>query len=111
MNGRVEPPWDWQRGVALYFALQVAGAAAMGVGLGALWLVEPVLGRGVGAFTRSWAMAFVLVPLTFVPILAVWHRQVVRRCGQHPRIYRGSGVIIEIYRKGKHFVKVRPVTR
>ena len=75
------------RRLLVWFALQAGGLATLLVGFALLWAMRPLLGGGT-AFLGRWGIAFVLVPVTFVPALVVWHSWALRSFGKRAGFFR-----------------------
>ena len=77
------------REIALLHGMLQLGAALALAAAGLLTMFAARLaGAGVRSFLGSWLAAFVLVPVTFIPVLIRWHRWAEARFGSHPRWYR-----------------------
>ena len=76
----------------IWAALQGGGLVTLLAGFAIVAAARSLLRGGAAVpgsdFLRQWGMAFVLVPITFVPVLIVWHRWAVRRFGRRPALFR-----------------------
>lgn len=81
-------PLAWREIGWIYLVLQGSGALLLGVALGVLLALRPLLGGGDAPFLRSWLATFVLLPVTFCPALALWHRWALRRFGKRGGWFR-----------------------
>lgn len=82
------PPLSLRERLLVFAALQLGGLALLaGAGLLAS-AVAPLFGGGAARFASRWAFALVVVPVTFVPALVVWHRWAVRRFGKRGAYFR-----------------------
>jgi len=71
-----------------YLVLQGAGSLL----LVSMWFgwkgVQPWLAPQAGSFGSSWIAAFILLPISFAPVLFWWFGWVQRRFGPRPRAWR-----------------------
>jgi hypothetical protein len=65
-----------------------AGAFATLLLAGALLLAGRELLGGDAPILGRWGTVFVLVPVSYVPALVVWHRWAIRRFGRRPATLR-----------------------
>ena len=76
----------------IWAALQAGGLVTLLAGFALVAIARSLLRAGAtlpgSDFLRQWGMAFVLVPITFVPVLIVWHRWAVRRFGKRGGFFR-----------------------
>ncbi len=82
------PALRWQRAVALYLALQFGGLGTLGIAWVVITALAPLFGADGRSFLEMWGTSFIVVPLTFVPVLAAWHSWAVRRIGRRPATLR-----------------------
>jgi hypothetical protein len=78
----------WRDRLVVWAALQVGGAATLLAVVALLLLVVPGSHERTQSFLRRWGTAFVIVPITFAPVLAAWHSWATRRFGRRPGFFR-----------------------
>lgn len=83
----------WRELARLYLALQLGAGLLLAAAFALLAALRPLFGRGDASFLRSWLTTFVLLPVTFVPALALWNRWVVARVGRRSGWFR---LIVEV---------------
>ena len=87
-NGSMQGSSGTQAFLVGYGVLQLTTAAS----LVAVWVVLVFLVRqflpGADDFNTSWAAAFLVVPVGFLPVLVWWQGWAIRRYGRHPRLWR-----------------------
>jgi hypothetical protein len=81
-------PLAWGELLRLYLVLQVGSGLLLAAAFGVLAALRPLFGAGDAPFLRSWLTTFVLLPVTFVPALALWNRWVVARVGRRSGWFR-----------------------
>lgn len=79
------------RALLVWIVLQVGGLLSLLLGFALLAALRPLLGDG--AFLGRWTVSFVLVPLTFVPVLVAWHSWALRRFGRRGTLFRFAAEI------------------
>jgi hypothetical protein len=89
----VPTPIDWRLLARFYVALQLGAGLLLAAAFAVLAALRPLFGAGDAPFLRSWLTTFVLLPVTFVPALALWNRWVVARVGRRSSWFR---VIVEV---------------
>lgn len=74
----------------VWFVLQAGGLLTLLAGFGILAAIDALSGVGdsLDRFLSRWGTAFVLVPVTFVPVLVLWHRWALQRYGRRPGLFR-----------------------
>ena len=65
----------------VWASLQIGGLATLLAGFALASALFPQFGREA-TFLGRWGTSFVLVPITFAPVLAVWHSWAIRRHGR-----------------------------
>jgi hypothetical protein len=78
----------WRGALLAWSVLQAGGAAALAAALLLLAAIAPDHDADRAGFLRSWGVAFLVVPVTFVPVLARWHSWAVARFGRRPGTFR-----------------------
>lgn len=78
----------WRGALLAWSVLQAGGAVALVAALLLLAAFAPGHGADGSGFLRSWGVAFLVVPVTFVPVLARWHSWAVARYGRRPGTFR-----------------------
>lgn len=81
-------PLPWRQRLWVYAALQLGSLATLLVAALLVAAIAPLFGRHGSLFLRQWMVAFVVVPLTFVPALVVWHRWALARFGKRGGLFR-----------------------
>lgn len=81
------PPLRLSDRLAIWIVLQAGGALTLAVSALLLLALAPLF-RGDRAFLRQWGTAFLVVPLTFVPVLARWHAWALKRYGKRGGFFR-----------------------
>ena len=90
---RPATPLAWRELLRLYLVLQLGSGLLLAAAFGVLAALRPLFGSGDAPFLRSWLTTFVLLPVTFVPALALWNRWVVARVGRRSGWFR---VMVEV---------------
>ncbi len=81
-------PLRWRHRLLVFATLQFGGLATLAAAALLVAAIAPLLGRAASPFLRQWIVAFLVVPLTFVPALVVWHRWALARFGKRGGLFR-----------------------
>jgi hypothetical protein len=78
--------------LGVWAALQAGGLVTLLAGFALVATARMLLGSGTDFLgpdlLRKWGMAFVLVPVTFVPVLVLWHKWALARYGRRGAFFR-----------------------
>ena len=88
----MNPPTKLRSALLVWGDLQAGALATLLGGVALLAGLRPLFGGSVG-FLGRWGVSFVIVPVTFVPALVVWHRWALRRFGKRASLFRFSAEI------------------
>lgn len=81
-------PLPWRERLLVWAVLQLAAGAALATASLLVASIAPLFGPGGASFLRQWSTAFLVLPLTFVPALVIWHRWALRRFGKRGTLFR-----------------------
>ncbi len=81
-------PLAWRHRLLVYATLQVGGLLALAAAALLVAALAPLFGTHGSSFLRQWMVAFLVVPLTFVPALVLWHRWALARFGKRGGLFR-----------------------
>ena len=85
------PTTPLRRALLVWAVLQGGGLVSLLLGFALLAALEPLIGPR--AFLGRWTASFVLVPVTFVPVLVAWHAWALRRFGKRGTLFRFAAEI------------------
>ena len=82
------PPLPWSTRLRIWLALQLGSATTLLVAGLLVSAIAPLFGSAGPSFLKQWGTAFIVLPITFVPALIVWHRWALRRFGKRGTLFR-----------------------